>query len=478
MPAAREMPAARVDPLDGPEADHRADEHHPLDPEIEHPRPLREQLAERRVEQRRPVGDARGDQDDEQRVVHAAGSSPGAAPPRFVRDDAHAVADEHLSAECREQDDPLDHADEAGREVRALQRVAGVLEPAHQERDQDDGERVVAGERGDHDSRVAVAELLQTVRVAVDGVREVADLAGTAEAGDRARERHHGEDLAADPDARVARRALGVAENLCLEPEAGPLVEHPQNDRDENGEDGAERDRDAALDIDRPARPDGRRRQRLAGREDRRVEALRLAPVRLALEDQIGQQEPGDVVEQQRGEDLAGLEEGAQDAGDERPGGAAQAAHHDHRRDHEDRGAAAPAEVEARGGAGDRADVQLPFGTDVEELHPECRGRSEAGEGERRRDDQRLVERPGLQEGRIEQLAVGRKRVVPGHEEHDRREEEREHDRRDRHRDGKPARLIQPPFNREAHYVLSSRMGDRRVGAREGRLSAPLPRDR
>ena len=52
-----------------------------------------------------------------------------------------------------------------------LQGVAGVLEPADQERDEDDGERVVAGERGDDDPRVAVAELLQAVRVAVERVR-------------------------------------------------------------------------------------------------------------------------------------------------------------------------------------------------------------------------------------------------------------------------------------------------------------------
>ena len=107
----------------------------------------------------------------------------------------------------------------------------------------DDGERVVAGERRDDDPRVAVAELLQAVRVAVERVAEVADLARAAEAGDRARDRHHGEDLAAHANAAVARGALGVAEHLHLEPEARPLVEHPEHDRGEHREDGAERDR-------------------------------------------------------------------------------------------------------------------------------------------------------------------------------------------------------------------------------------------
>jgi len=59
------------------------------------------------------------------------------------------VAREDLAAERREEDDPLDHADEAGREIGALERVAGVLEAAEQERDEDDCERVVAAEGGD-----------------------------------------------------------------------------------------------------------------------------------------------------------------------------------------------------------------------------------------------------------------------------------------------------------------------------------------
>ncbi len=71
--------------------------------------------------------------------------------------------------------------------------------------------------------------------------------------------------------------------------------------------------------CDRPPGPDRRRGQRLPGREDGRVEALRLAPVRLALEDQVREDEAGDVVEHQRGEDLVRLEERAQDARDQRP---------------------------------------------------------------------------------------------------------------------------------------------------------------
>ena len=82
------------------------------------------------------------------------------------------VLHEQLAAEHREQDHPLHHADEARREVGALQRVAGVLQPSEQERDEHDGERVVAGERRDDDARVAVVRLLQAARV--EHVAEVA----------------------------------------------------------------------------------------------------------------------------------------------------------------------------------------------------------------------------------------------------------------------------------------------------------------
>ena len=82
---------------------------------------------------------------------HAAASC------RAVQVEADAVADEQLAAERAEEDQPLHDADEPRREVGALQRVARVLQAAEQERDEADGERVVARERRDHDPRVAVA---------------------------------------------------------------------------------------------------------------------------------------------------------------------------------------------------------------------------------------------------------------------------------------------------------------------------------
>ena len=62
---------AAVNALYGPEAQHGADQHHPLDAEIQHPRALGQQLAKRGEEEWRAVEHARGRDDDEDAVVHA-----------------------------------------------------------------------------------------------------------------------------------------------------------------------------------------------------------------------------------------------------------------------------------------------------------------------------------------------------------------------------------------------------------------------
>jgi hypothetical protein len=72
--------------LRDPEPDRGPEQHHPLDPEVQHPRPLREQLPERREEQRRSVQDSLREDDDEQAVVdHPTGSGEAAALPRERR---------------------------------------------------------------------------------------------------------------------------------------------------------------------------------------------------------------------------------------------------------------------------------------------------------------------------------------------------------------------------------------------------------
>ena len=73
--------AGAVDPLRDPEADRSAEQHHPLDAEVEDSRALGEQLSERRVQERRAVEDRLREHDHEQAVVDA--HEPGLRRPAF-----------------------------------------------------------------------------------------------------------------------------------------------------------------------------------------------------------------------------------------------------------------------------------------------------------------------------------------------------------------------------------------------------------
>ena len=206
--------------------------------------------------------------------------------------------------------------------------------------------------------------------------------------GDRARERHHGDDLAPRPHAGVARRPRRVADHLHLEAEARAGVEHP----------------------DRRPRPPRRARSRAGSRLEPIVVTgqvaasgstlpcgktqrprRRVPPVRVAVEDQVVEDERGDVVEHQRGDDLVGAQERPQQARDRAPGGAEHGAAGDHRHDQDRRRLAR--EQQRHAGGADRAEVELTLGADVEQVHPERDGGGEPGERERRRGDERVRER-------------------------------------------------------------------------------------
>src|SRR4051812_49881853 len=116
--------------------------------------------------------------------------------------EAQPVADQELPAERAEQDQPLHDADEARWEVGSLQCEARVLQPAEQERDEADSERVVARERGDDDAGVAIRRRREAARI--ERVSEVAVLARPADARAPAAEPHHREALA--PRAQAAAR--------------------------------------------------------------------------------------------------------------------------------------------------------------------------------------------------------------------------------------------------------------------------------
>ena len=322
--------AGAVDPLRDPEADRGAEQHHPLDAEVEDAGALGEELAERRVEKRRPVEHRLREHDHEQAVVDAHDASPprptgfpAACPP-----DPQPVPEQQLPTERAEEDDPLHHPDEPGREVGPLQRVPGVEQSPDEHGDEADGERVVARERRDDDAGVAERRRLQAGRTAVERVREVADLARAADAGDRSRQGHHREDLPARPHARVPRRARRVGHDAHLEPEAHARVQDPHGKRNGKADEEAERDDHRGAER-RPVRRLG---HGLALRERAGLERRRVAPVGRAVEDQVREEQARHVVEHQRRDDLVRPRERSKDARDQRPQRAEHGSRDAHRR--------------------------------------------------------------------------------------------------------------------------------------------------
>ena len=283
---------------------------------------------------------------------------------------------------------------------------------------------------------------------------EVPVLARAAEPGDRTGDRHHRQDLPTRAHARVARGPRRVAEHLRLEAEPRSRIESPEQERDEDRDARAEGKHDSAAHMNRRAGPERRIGQRLRGREDRRVEPLRLPPVGLGVEDEVRHQIRGDVIQHQRGDDLVRLEERAQDSRDQRPRRSARAAGDHHPCDHERRRPAVATEKEPGSSGGDGTDVELTLAADVEQTHPKGRRGGEAGEGERRGRDQRLSECAGVQERRIDDQPVARERIVPGCEQNDARGEEREDEGEGRHGDQQPARLAEPALNPHADHAL------------------------
>ena len=273
-------------------------------------------------------------------------------------------------------------------------------------------------------------------------------------------ERHHRDDLAPRPHAGVSRRPRRVADHLRLEAEARAGVEHPDPDRDHRSEDEPERDRDGA---DRRHRPGRRVDEHLALREDERLRR-RVPPVREAVEDEVVEDEGGDVVEHQRGDDLVGAQERPQQARDRAPGGA----------EHAPPATMAtistvvdwPASSSPIAGGADRAEVQLSLGADVEQPHPERDRGGETGEGERRRGDQRVRERAVREVGGVEQPSQGRDRRMAGREEQERDRDVRHDERAERHGDHQPAPLLEPLLDAEAAEVHASLPAD------AGRLAA------
>ena len=301
-------------PLRGPVAHGGAEEHHPLHAEIEHSGALGQQLAERREEQRRPVLHCLGEHDDERLWLMFIAPAP-AGGLRAVRGlvEAQPVAEKELTTERAEEDDALHDADEPGREIGPLEREAAVLQPAEQHRHDAYREWVVAGERGDDDSRVAEGGGLKAVRAAVERVREVADLARAAETSDGARYPSPQGSCDAYACPRSGRRAASRPSRSTSKPSACASTE-PTAARGGQTDQEAERDDETSRTV-----ASWKRRASACPAGRTGLERGDVAPVRRAVEDQVREQETGHVVEHQRSDDLVRAREGPQHARDQRP---------------------------------------------------------------------------------------------------------------------------------------------------------------
>jgi hypothetical protein len=124
-----------------------------------------------------------------------------------------------------------------------------------------------------------------------------------------------------------------------------------------------------------------------AGRQDRhgggireearlgKAIAFRIAP---GAGDEIDQDQLRHVGQHQAGQDLAGIEAGAQEGGDGGPGHAPQRACEDHGGQQQRAGAVVEEQGEAA--AGERPHGVLPLGADVPDIGPEAEGKAGADE--------------------------------------------------------------------------------------------------
>ena len=108
-----------------------------------------------------------------------------------------------------------------------------------------------------------------------------------------------------------------------------------------------------------------------------------------------------------------------------------------------------PARTSAISGRADRTEVELAFGADVEQPHPERHRGSEARERERCRRDEGIRECPVVEEGGVEQASERRDRRMARREEHDGDREERDDEGAGRDDDREPAALDEPTLDAE-----------------------------
>ena len=183
-PAGQEAEPLRVAVVGAEEAGVGAEQHHPLEPDVEHACPLRDRLAERREHQRHAGEQATGDHARPEHRYNLAGDQDGHA--RLPADDRRfegaleagrdvaaaefAPAAEVLDHRHEQQDQGHQHEQEVGGQVRLWSWLSAAREEHREEGDEGNhGERVQAREEDEGDHSVAEVRVLVRPQVAPAG---------------------------------------------------------------------------------------------------------------------------------------------------------------------------------------------------------------------------------------------------------------------------------------------------------------------
>ena len=217
---------------------HRAEDERALQAEIDAPALLGDALAEADEEEGRR--DADGAAEDGER--HAPEPDAGLLHqrtlpfgPHLGLEDAEAAV-ERLGKEHDDEEQPLEHEHRRVRQIHAaLDQAVRGLDAAEQDREGDDGERVLPRQEGDQDAGIAVAGSERGVGVALD--RRHLEHAGKA--GESAAERGEADDEALYRQALQQRRADVAAGDAGGETPGGLFDQDPGEDAAEDAGDEA-----------------------------------------------------------------------------------------------------------------------------------------------------------------------------------------------------------------------------------------------
>ncbi len=422
----------------GREAGDRGDEHHAFGAEVDDAGALVDQEAQARDREHGAGVQRRGDEECERvhgvspqacLICGAAGFATGGCARRSGP--AHAVVDQRVACEQREQQQTLEHAGQRLRQPEPrLRELAADVEHAHQQRREDDAHRVQPPDEGDDDRGEAVAR--RHVR------RQLPERAGrletTRKAGHAARQQQRGPQPGARREACVARGHRREPADLQLEAAIRAEQEDPEaGHRDERDHDADVR----AQPVDQP-RNLRRRQERDRLRE---VVAARVLPRAV---DEVAEHHLGDIDEHQADEDLVRVEAIAQQRDDAGPQHAAEHAGQQDR--HDDPAAHVGCGLHRDPAGAQRADDELPFGADVPHVRAEAHRQAERDEDQRRGLHRQLGQRVQALHRLDEEHVQALHRVLAEQREQHDADDHRDRERKQRRCRRHQLRRLRPDF--------------------------------